>query len=921
MYDYESKEEVTSSPPMAATKSITTKIDIIFTPNPRPDVSDVNKMNNTLLLTNTQSVNEEMKSNDTNYHACGSPTELPSASSSSLFSSEEEESIETPIISNRPMQRDAPPLLCLPPTLSSLHRTNLENCTSKITTNHLSPATAKCVHITTLKKKSPRFSSYNDAPIIMTSTALDGWRKKRSSTTTTRDQDTILSERLPAIVELVQFSTCSDYGTSPATLASDIIRCSIESIARMGLFLTLNRIKRTLFESSSASLLQHRQCMDNHIHKYNVPVSVSPSIEYRQQKNKNTKIAARSTDVCPDARNELHCTSGSTLNESTKLPKPKYSTTTILPKTTIAAPISRAVVKGICSNKRVVGIRNYGQTCFLNSVIQALASLDPFVAYLERGIQINLNSRKHLQMTSTDSYLPDLGRLDDSYNDKESIDSYVGRIFQLKNKFMTQSSTLRPGDNHKNSFFCEEMLNLLQSVNGEKQEVSGRQCIDPRPILLAVGRKHKQFQRRYGGVGVAAVGEQQDAQELLQAVLGMIIDECQFDLTPLAVPSSIVSSFAQNDSYGDIDADADGDSSLEEESVLLHSNIAMHSISKAMEIMMTTTSSISPCPLSVWCGSALMCSNCHRVRPIQNIPFLDIPIIPTSISHQMMHAPLKGQNVPSCRLEDCLKEFTSIERVLDVECKNCTIQAEIQEKVSDREFQLQIIDGIRSRRSKTHAKSSGYGDCSRNSQTNDVLDDLIAIEKQIEFLSRLSPDDDSPLYKGTTANGTTIIIGPEETATTPTKIPLKRCDAFKCLLLTRLPSILSIHVQRRYFDPNTGKSSKTMQHISFPEMLDVSSFCAYGASQKSHASFAGTINIKQSNAQSSAATSMPIWYKLMAVIEHRGGPYSGHYVCYRRDPSALLEDRWLWISDDTVRVCHWCNVKNCQAYMLFYEAT
>ena len=125
-----------------------------------------------------------------------------------------------------------------------------------------------------------------------------------------------------------------------------------------------------------------------------------------------------------------------------------------------------------------------------------------------------------------------------------------------------------------------------------------------------------------------------------------------------------------------------------------------------------------------------------------------------------------------------------------------------------------------------------------NSQTKHVLDDLVAIETQLEYLSRLSPDDDRPLYKGMTA--TTTIVGLEETPTTPTKIPFKRSDAFKCLLLTRLPSILSIHVQRRYFDPNTGKSSKTMQHISFPEMLDISSFCAYGAPKRHHSSFAGT---------------------------------------------------------------------------------
>ena len=45
------------------------------------------------------------------------------------------------------------------------------------------------------------------------------------------------------------------------------------------------------------------------------------------------------------------------------------------------------------------------------------------------------------------------------------------------------------------------------------------------------------------------------------------------------------------------------------------------------------------------------------------------------------------------------------------------------------------------------------------------------------------------------------------------------------------------------------------------------------------------LHINQAKVLTVRLLSMPIWYKLMAVIEHRGGPYSGHYVCYRRDPS------------------------------------
>ena len=919
MYDYDYKEEVSPSMLPDTRTSMTTTIDFVYSPKPRSSDVDMNKTNNPIrFATATSTIGEDMKSNDASDHACENPTAFPYLSSSSLLSSQAEESIETPIISNRPMQREAPPILCLPPTLSSPNHLRYDNINSsnEVNTNHQVAVDSTYAQETTSKNKSPRFSSINDAPIIMSGIALERWSGKQKKNVTTKRCDTVLSERLPTIVDLVTFSNYDGSSASPAALVTDIVRYSIESMVQMGLFFTMNRIKRTLFESN-ASGLQRRQNMNNS-NTYKVPVAASSSDDCLQQNA--TYIRTRApTHVDPHTHIDHNHNKKSMLHgkNSAKLPKPNKSKSVMLSTTTMGASVTASLTAGCRSYKKVVGIRNYGQTCFLNSVIQALASLDPFITYLERSVRLNVKHQNNLQMTTATSYLSDLDDGDD--DGRNCIDSYIGRLIQSRNTATSKRSTLQRGDKSKKSLFCEDMLNLLMRVNGENQQGSSRQWIDPRPVLLAVGQKHKQFQRRYGGVGVVAVGEQQDAQELLQAVLAMIIDESRFDLTPSAVPSTITSSFVEN-TNSDIEGDGGENAELGEESAFLHKNIAMNSISKAMEIMMTTTSSISPCPLSIWCGSALMCSTCRQVRPIQNVPFLDIPIIPTSISHQMMHPPQKGQDSSSCRLEDCLSEFTDIERVFDVECKNCTIQAEIKEQESDREFQLQIIDGIRSRQFKANVKSSGDGDCGSNNQTKHILDDLIAIETQLEYLSRLSPDDDRPLYKGMTA--TTSIVGLVETPATPTKIPFKRSDAFKCLLLTRLPSILSIHVQRRYFDPNTGKSSKTMQHISFPEMLDVSSFCAYGAPKRHHSSFAGTRSINQARVLSGAATSMPIWYKLMAVIEHRGGPYSGHYVCYRRDPSSAVgEDRWLWISDDTVRVCQWSNVRNCQAYMLFYEAT
>jgi hypothetical protein len=96
------------------------------------------------------------------------------------------------------------------------------------------------------------------------------------------------------------------------------------------------------------------------------------------------------------------------------------------------------------------------------------------------------------------------------------------------------------GTDLRKPFLSETLLDVLLSINGQQQQEQLHNRLDPRPVLQAVGQKHKQFQARYGAVTNA---DQQDAQELLQAALGMIIDEGQLELTPAAVPSTLVSSY------------------------------------------------------------------------------------------------------------------------------------------------------------------------------------------------------------------------------------------------------------------------------------------------------------------------------------------------------------------------------------------
>ncbi|KAG9063415.1 hypothetical protein KI688_004297 [Linnemannia hyalina] len=69
-------------------------------------------------------------------------------------------------------------------------------------------------------------------------------------------------------------------------------------------------------------------------------------------------------------------------------------------------------------------------------------------------------------------------------------------------------------------------------------------------------------------------------------------------------------------------------------------------------------------------------------------------------------------------------------------------------------------------------------------------------------------------------------------------------------------------------------------------------------------------------------------YRLWSVVVHLGSHNSGHFVTYRRIPSsngeqpskdASNDGKWWRISDEDVQIVEWTLVKNAEAYMLYYE--
>jgi ubiquitin C-terminal hydrolase len=655
--------------------------------------------------------------------------------------------------------------------------------------------------------------------------------------------------------------------------------------------------------------------------------------------------------------------------------------TTLLPPTQTqrSSPVTTQV-------QTIRGIPNYGQTCFLNSVLQALASLEPFLAYLER-------------------------------------------ILQIQEELPTRSSTSHDDDNGKDEAVPRHILELLQAVNGSRDV----RRIDPRPLLKKIAAKHAQFQSR----------EQQDAQELLQALLGVVIDEAPLDNlssrfledsyyddsdtdetltaviagdeTKYAVdwsPTTSSSSTSFDTSNNNMQA-GNGDSILslscllqrmdeeqqkqpqssqrillrtkengndsskpqddadrmhqreekkqedfeitvpftasEEDLVHLGHQQQHHSaaemihqrmddstisdnfsasatgtnhhqspqppkLSTAMQIMKSTISSITPSPLSGWLGSTLRCCNCKHVRPIQNAPFLDIPVVPTSVptylanSHSAkVRSPAPNISpMPACSLGQCLVDFTSVERVQDVECRVCTLQTEM-ERLQDEATLLRGAIGSMEKRKRSPQKKRGDPS---SDETKYLKQDLTKVELRLVKLQTMDPDEEEFSLVEKSSENDDLLLGEQP----PPAKPLERCDARKCLLLTRCPSILCCHVQRRYFDPFTNRMEKCVQFVEFPQTLDLSPYCAYGPRARTPWA-AGSLK-PHCQMPSEEQQQGKMLYRLQSIIEHRGNAHGGHYVSYRRNASG----DWFRISDNNVTPISWRQVRTCQAYMLFYEA-
>ncbi|CAG8476126.1 1566_t:CDS:1 [Paraglomus occultum] len=285
-------------------------------------------------------------------------------------------------------------------------------------------------------------------------------------------------------------------------------------------------------------------------------------------------------------------------------------------------------------------------------------------------------------------------------------------------------------------------------------------------------------------------------------------------------------------------------------------------------------------PLLGLTACRVSCMRCGHSGPIRHATFdhVSIPLPQTS----------------SCTLDQVLRSYAGIEFLDEFNCRRCSL-SETLIAVEDKIFQLKRIPGKEA--TKLRQKLGVERVLIKNALENDNNENL---DKLLEAM------------------------------------PLKRMPtpASKQTMFAKLPLVLAIHLSRTIFVPGmtgfTGMTVKNTCQVSFPEIVDMSSYSPTGylanmpseLHSKAGSPLSSPTLIAAGSSRSNDQRSMrntrinSLTYRLKSVIVHQGDHRNGHFVTYRRKHR---DKKWWRTSDEDIREVDLESVLKEEAYMLFYE--
>ncbi|POM58372.1 LOW QUALITY PROTEIN: Ubiquitin-specific protease, partial [Phytophthora palmivora] len=186
----------------------------------------------------------------------------------------------------------------------------------------------------------------------------------------------------------------------------------------------------------------------------------------------------------------------------------------------------------------------------------------------------------------------------------------------------------------------------------------------------------------------------------------------------------------------------------------------------------------------------LQCSRCHRFRPLNNQPFLDVSLSLVTPGEKKI-----------ARLTDALHLYTEPEVIKGVECSYCSVIDELE--VTRKEY-AQVM--------KQQAR---FQLNSEKISLHDVMDMEITQHERKDWIHTLEQ----------LANSSTCF----DLEQLERPIPRSRNDCFKRLQFSRSPDVFCFHLNRKVY-MRTGGAVKLETYVEFPLELDMDDYCQYETS-------------------------------------------------------------------------------------------